>query len=247
MVRKLKNKLILILISIFLGLIIGIQVRTINRNNSVKTDEGTLRSKELALKLKKLIEERDRQKEEIDKLNNRLYEYENSSKNTDDVTKSLYKEIDSLKGLACLTDVVGEGIILKISPPLAMEDLTGDVIRDNPEFLLKLISVLNSADAAAISINGHRYSTYSAIERAGNHLKINKVAIAMPYIVNAIGDPETIKSALEIKSGVIDTIKSLGLSVSIEKKSDVKVPKLEKIPKISFTTKVVDKNGKEDN
>lgn len=242
MVKKLKNKFILIVISIVLGLAIGIQVRTINRNTSIKTDEATLRSKELALKLKKSIEERDRQKEEIDKLNNRLYEYENSSKNLDDVTRSLYNEIDSLKGLACLTDVTGEGVIIKISPPLAMEDLTGDAIRDNPEFLLKLISVLNSADAEAISINGHRYSTYSAIERAGNHLKINKTAIAMPYIVSAIGDAETLKSAMEIKSGVLDTIKALGLSVNVEKKSDVKIPKLEKIPNISFITKVKKEN-----
>lgn len=236
----------MVIISIILGLMIGIQVRTINRNASLKTDEGTLRSKELAEKLKKSIEERDRQKEEIDKLNSRLYDYENSTKNTDDVTRALYDEIDSLKELACLTDATGEGVVVKISPPLAMEDLTDDAIRDNPEFLLRLISVLNAADAEAISINGQRYSTYSEIERAGNHLKVNGTAIAMPYVINVLGDSETIKSAMEIKSGIVDTIKSFGLSVTIEKKSDVKVPKLDKVPRLSFTTKVID-NDKQKN
>lgn len=78
-----KNKLGLAIIAILLGLLIGLQIRTINLNTSQKKDGSTIRAKELADLLKKSQEERDRQKEEIQELNKKLYEYENKLKTKD--------------------------------------------------------------------------------------------------------------------------------------------------------------------
>lgn len=236
--RKLKNKLGLAIIAILLGLLIGLQIRTINLNTSQKKDGSTLRAKELAELLKKSQEERDRQKEEIQELNKKLYEYENKLKTKDNSNSELYDEIEKLKIIAGLTDVKGRGIELKISVPSNVSNVTEDVIADNPETFLKLISALNAADAEAISINGQRITSTSEVERAGNFLQINGVAIASPYIVKAIGDSDTLKSALKIKSGVVDTLNALGLVVDLTVKEDVEVEKLQKMPDIHFTTEV---------
>lgn len=147
-----KNKLGLAIIAILLGLLIGLQIRTINLNTSQKKDGSTIRAKELADLLKKSQEERDRQKEEIQELNKKLYEYENKLKTKDNSNSELYDEIEKLKIIAGLTDVKGRGIELKISVPSNVSNVTEDVIADNPETLLKLISALNAADAEAISI-----------------------------------------------------------------------------------------------
>lgn len=235
-----KNKLGLAIIAILLGLLIGLQIRTINLNTSQKKDGSTIRAraKELADLLKKSQEERDRQKEEIQELNKKLYEYENKLKTKDNSNSELYDEIEKLKIIAGLTDVKGRGIELKISVPSNVSNVTEDVIADNPETLLKLISALNAADAEAISINGQRITSTSEVERAGNFLQINGVAIASPYIVKAIGDSDTLKSALKIKSGVVDTLNALGLVVDLTVKEDVEVEKLQKMPDIHFTTEV---------
>lgn len=236
--KKLKNKIGLAVIAIILGLLIGLQIRTINLNTSQKKDGGTLRAKELAELLKKSREERDRQKEEIQELNKKLYDYETRLKSKDNPNNKLYDEIEKLKIISGLSDVKGRGIELRISVPSNVSSVTEDIIADNPETLLKLISSLNAADAEAISINGQRITSTTEIERAGNFLQINGVAVASPYIVKVIGDSDTLKSALKIKSGIIDTLNSLGLVVDLTAKEDVEVEKLQKMPDIHFTTEV---------
>lgn len=236
-----KNTIILLFVASIIGLIIGLQFRTINKNLAIKTEDGTLRSKELASELKKTMEERDRQREEIDELNTKILRYENANSDIDETTKELYSELERLKTLSCLTDVKGEGIKLEIKQPSTIKDsVLNDAIVDNPDILLKTVSVLNSADSEAISINGQRISSYSEIERASNNININGVSIASPIIIKAIGDPETLKSALSIKNGIIDQLRSLNYTVTLSKESEIIVEKLNKTPILKYSTSVTD-------
>lgn len=222
-----KTNVFLLVVSIVLGILIGIQARTIHYKQSITTDEGVLRSRELALELKKSNEERDRQRQEIEDLNNKINKYENENKNVDGITKSLYEDIDKYRKLSCLTNVTGEGIILTIKDPKPSIDSTvqGSIV-DNPEIILRLISVLNSADAEAISINGQRVSSYTEVERAGNHLVINGANISSPIIIKSIGDNNTLIPALTMKTGVVDTLKKYSYEVIISAEKEVLVEKL---------------------
>ena len=62
-----------------------------------------------------------------------------------------------------------------------------------------MISVLNAADAEAISINDQRYTSHTEIVRAGNHIEINGVSTNSPIIIKAIGNADTLESALAIR------------------------------------------------
>lgn len=226
-----KNKISfpLLIVSIVLGVIIGLQIRTITKNLSIKTDEGVLRSKELALELKKMTEERDSQRAEIEKLNNLIQEYESEFMDTDDATKLLYSEIERYKKLACLTELNGKGVIINIVDAYDADRKISSII-DNPEIILRLISVLNSAGAEAISINGQRISAYTEVERAGYFLEINGVSVSSPIIIKAIGDKDTIIPALNIKTGVIDSLRNYHFDVTISEEDNVSVEKLD-VPK----------------
>lgn len=220
-----KFSISLLIVSILLGIVIGLQVRTIKKNLSVETPEGVLRSKELAIELKKVREERDNQRAEIEKLNNLIMDYESRYKNRDDKTKILYDEIEKFKKLAGLTDVSGKGIILTINDVSEINTKLSSIL-DNPEIILRIISVLNSSGAEAISINGQRVSAYTEVEKAGHFLQVNGVNISSPIIIKAIGDKDTVIPALNIKTGVIDILRNYKFDVVVSEDDNVIVEKI---------------------
>lgn len=224
-----KISLPLLIVSIVLGVIIGLQIRTITKNLSIKTEEGVLRSKELALELKKITEERDSQRAEIEKLNNLIQKYENEYMDADETTKLLYSEIERYKKLSGLTELNGKGVIINITDAYDADRKISSIV-DNPEIILRIISVLNSAGAEAISINGQRVGSFTEVERAGHFLEINGVSVTSPMIVKAIGDKDTIIPALNIKTGVIDSLRNYHFDVTISEDDDVTVEKLN-VPK----------------
>ena len=234
---KNKNSIALLLVSIVLGIIIGLQARTVSKNNSIKTKDRELRSRELATELKKSIEERDKQRKEIEDLNNLILAYENEYRENDDKTSILYDEIEKYKKLACMTDVTGKGIIITINNPKDIED-AGSSIDNNSEIILRLISVLNSAGAEAISINGQRITAYTEVELAQRLLEINGVSVSAPIIIKAIGDKDTIIPALNIKTGVMDSLRNYGFEVIVKEDENVNVEKINMLKDFKFAKTV---------
>lgn len=232
-----KTSIILLIISIVIGIVIGIQIRTISKNQSIKTDEGVLRARELALELKKATEERERQKEEIEKLNNAIQQYEKEHMDTDDTTKFLYSELEYYRKLACLTEVEGKGIIININDSIESERKISSIV-DNPEIILRIVSVLNSSGAEAISINEQRMSSYSGIERAGNFLEINGVSITSPITIKAMGDKDTMIPALNIKTGVIDSLRNYHFDVVISEHDSIVIEKIDIINDFKYAESI---------
>ena len=58
--------------------------------------------------------------------------------------------------------------------------------------LQKLVNGLWASGAEAISINGQRLTNLSAIRHAGSAITVNYRSLARPYVVSAIGDPNSI-------------------------------------------------------
>jgi uncharacterized protein YlxW (UPF0749 family) len=60
---------------------------------------------------------------------------------------------------------------------------------------------------------------------------VDGYAVGQPFDVLAIGDPATLEVGLKIPGGAIDTLDALdGTKVSVERRSDVRVPALEDPP-----------------
>lgn len=68
------------------------------------------------------------------------------------------------------------------------------LVRD--EDLAKLVDGLWSAGAEAISINGQRLSTLSAIRNVGAAVHVNGLPVSPPYTVQAIGNTQNLQSKL---------------------------------------------------
>ena len=141
-------------------------------------------------------------------------------------SEALRAELDQLEITAGLTDVEGPGVTV-ILEDSSSANLTGDeadyLIHDSD--LLSVINELRSAGAEAISLNGERILATSEVRCTGAVVTVNGRRYAAPYIIFAIGDKDTLYSALTMRSGVVDVLSQWGISVKVTASDLLLIPK----------------------
>lgn|SRR5690625_1578371 len=236
--KKSKELLALTLVSIFLGIILAIQFKTVNRT----VGEGVLptqRAQQLAAELKKVQAERDSYLNRVNELEEKIEQYEKGEVDQDAYAENLYKDTLKYRMLAGYMDLEGEGIILEINdPPEEVQVGGGFTIVDELDLILQIISILNAADAEAISINDQRYTTYTEIVRAGNHIEINGVSTNAPIVIKAIGNPDTLESALMFKGGVVWELRRYNYLVHLTQDKNIQIPKYRMVKEFKYAVPV---------
>lgn len=233
--RNTRGKIAIILVSILLGIILAIQFKTVNKT----VGEGVLptqRAQQLAIELKKVQEERDSLIKALNEAESKIKQYEKGEADNDVFVENLYKDLEKYRILAGYVDLEGPGIILEIKDPPADVQYGIDYsIVDDIDLILQTISVLNAAQAEAISINDQRYTSFTEIVRAADHIEVNGVSINSPIVIKAIGDPETLESALSIKRGIVWTLRYYNYEVNLIKENNIKIPKYRKLVEFVYS------------
>ena len=236
--KKTRDILALLLLSIFLGLILSIQFRTVNKS----VGEGLLptqRAQQLAVELKKAQSEKESQTNRIQELESKIEQYEKGGVDNDVYAENLYKDTMKYRILAGYVDLEGPGIVLEVNdPPVDIQFGEGYSILDELDLILQIVSILNAAQAEAISINDQRYTAFTEVVRAGNHIEINGVSTSSPIIIKAIGNPDTLESALAIKRGIVWQLRNYDYIVNLTQDKNISIPKYRKIKDFIFANPV---------
>ena len=127
----------------------------------------------------KLAEKFQNTTSELDDARNQAAQNDSSSKNTSE----LIKKYTIVSGK---TDVTGQGIIIKYKP--SDNEAKADMVKD----LRDIVNEIKNAGAEAISINDHRVVTSTYIICGGNIINVNGEKIGSPFVIKAIGLPETL-------------------------------------------------------
>ncbi|MGO1470039.1 MAG: DUF881 domain-containing protein [Tissierella sp.] len=234
--KKKSERLALVLVSVILGLILSIQFRTVNKS----VGEGVLptqRAQELASELKKVQDERDTQMNRIEELESQIKKHEKDEIDKSSHAESLYEDAMKYRTLAGYVDLEGPGIILEINdPPGDTQYSDGYGVVDQLDLILQIVSILNAADAEAISINDQRYTSFTEIVRAGDHIEINGVSTNSPLVIKAIGNPNTLESALAIKRGVVWQLKNYNYMTLLTQDKNIVIPKYRKVKELKYSS-----------
>lgn len=118
----------------------------------------------------------------------------------------------------------GPGIVITVDSNPAPRPEDGRVTERDLQIL---INGLWYAGAEAISINGHRLSTMSAIAQAGQSLTVNYRSLNRPYRIVALGNAEQLDRRITSNAaGQYWTarVNSAGLRFTIETSDDLTVP-----------------------
>ena len=232
--EKLKGKtlqtLSLMLVFIAMGLMISMQFKTVQGGNRLPISISATnyaRSEELTQQLKKVQEEKANLEQQLEELTKRFKEYEDAASKDDAALKNLQQDVEKYKILAGLTDMVGPGVIVTVNDsdlqPRDGEDPNLYLVHD--EDLLNIVNELKAGGAEAIAINDQRIIAMSEIRCVGPTININSTRYAPPYVIKAIGDPDTLQAALNLKGGIVDTLRFYGIKVDIQTSDKIVVPK----------------------
>ncbi|MDD4569742.1 MAG: DUF881 domain-containing protein [Tepidanaerobacteraceae bacterium] len=207
-----------------LGMLLVAQFRSVQISGGAAT--ALQRAQELSSQLKTVTDERDVYKKELLELRNRINEYENSASKISGITDAMKKELEKVRMSAGLMAGTGQGLIITLDdsnlPRQPGEDPNLFLIHD--EDLLKVINELFAAGAEAVSVNGQRIITNSEIRCVGPTIIINSVKLAPPFIIHAVGDPDTLETSLKMRGGVIESLQVFGIQVGIKKQDKIEMP-----------------------
>lgn len=198
-------------VCVVLGIMLAVQFRT---TQDIRASIPFQRVEDLSQRLSQTEKERDALVKEVHQLR-QTANHEIPS-----------KEMEVLKMGAGVTAVQGPGIIVTIDdskrPTKPGENPNLYLIHDDD--ILKVINELWAAGAEAVSINEQRLIASSEIRCAGPTLSVNNTRYSPPYDIRAIGEPQTLDTALKMRGGVIETLQFWGIQVSVKKVEVVKVP-----------------------
>ncbi|MGH3367991.1 MAG: DUF881 domain-containing protein [Nocardioidaceae bacterium] len=143
------------------------------------------------------------------------------------VGQSLAGRLDRLGATSGTQPVTGPGMVITAddAPPTGA-DRVGQVLDTD---LQKLVNALWVAGAEAVSINGQRINGRTAIRGAGSAITVNYRSLTRPYVIRAIGDPDSLPARLlETEGGRawLDLHQNFGVRFTTETRRSITVPGL---------------------
>lgn len=227
-----KGKIAVAIICGVLGLILAMQIKSVRE----VTEGGflsTQKAQTLTAELRQLRLEKELLYEELTDLENRLRQYELSEADENLMIKNLKNDLEKYQLMAGYLPGIGPGVIITLDDPPdnnQHQSGGGSFIVYNYELLLELINTLNAAGAEAISINDQRYVSTTAIHYTANSLQINDTATSPPYEIKAVGNPETLEAALNMRYGIVWQMRQYyNLQINVQKSDEIQVPRYQRL------------------
>ncbi len=225
------------ILSMLIGIVLAVQIST-----TAGSDQGGLvplaKLKGYEQALKDVRAEKEAALEELGALEKRLKEIEETKAMDDESLNNLVINVEKYKMASGSSDVAGPGVFIVIKDPPAMDDHLGageSSIAYNPDLLLSVVNKLKEAGAEAISINEQRIVNTTEISLAGNNIVINGKDTAPPYAIKAIGNPETLQSAITIRGGIVEEMKNIhGLVVNVKQEEYLQIARYSANPKFVY-------------
>jgi len=243
------KNLVIGLICFLLVFMVTAQMRTIRVSS---TDISRLKTEnELRDEINQWKDIYETATERINELNSQITEYQNSAAEDDKAVALIKTELDNTKLLAGLVEVEGQGLVITLDDTAALTQIAKDagyydpnayIIHDSD--LVMIVNELLSAGAEAISINGQRITGLTSIRCTGPQVIINGIRTVAPFKITAIGEATTLKGALSLRGGIIDSIKADNIDVTIETSGDMIIPAYEKTINYQYAKTVQEGAGK---
>ncbi|WP_347488325.1 DUF881 domain-containing protein [Desulfoscipio sp. XC116] len=211
---------IMVLVGLVMGFILAVQFR-VTRDIAENTPDLD-RTITLAQELDKARDSRDQLQVKVDDLRNQL-----DSAVTGPELSKLKEELDKARQEAGMKEVRGAGVEVTLNDSSkALQP------GDNPNFyvlhdgdVLRTLNELKAAGARAISLNGQRIISTTEVRCIGPTILVNKnQRLSPPFVISAIGNPETLAGSLKMKNGVVDYLQFFGIEVDVKKVDKLAVP-----------------------
>lgn len=202
----------------FLGTIMTWQYKSIRENQKISSvDNFRIENLKDELLIQKNLND-DLSVRNIE-LELQISQLENAKGDINLLERNLKNELDKARLVAGLSDVKGEGIIIRL------DNTDVGLVTDTD--ILNILNELRATDAQAISVNGERIVSVSEVRETTGYIIINGQQMYAPFEIKAIADPVKLENALNILGGVVENLVELyRLNCTIEKKDEIYINKV---------------------
>ena len=225
-----KNKKIAVLLGAMCFLLtigIFIQVKTVSQSGTQAA--RTMGEKELRDNVLELKEKYEKQYKILEGKEKELNALISSVSVNDSTSSELSEKLNEINAQIGLTALQGEGIIIRLEDGDESANTTArdSVVHDTD--LKAIVNDLCTAGAEAISINGQRVVTTTAITCIGNVIKINDEKIGNPFEIRAIGSKARLDGAVSMNGRTLSQMKKDGIKVEVKRSDSVVVSRFDGI------------------
>ncbi len=221
--NKLKISIVLGVMCFALTYGVVVQIKTVENSNvkvSQNYEENNLRAEVLKFK-----EKYDNKSKDLEKAEKELEKERKEATQNNTELENSEIQIKKANKMIGLSEVKGPGVIItlkdgKVTPNT--KSVTELIVHDID--VLSVINELKNAGAEAISINDQRVVSTTAFSCEGNVININKVKVGTPFVIKAIGLPESLE-ALSRPGGYLEYLERYAVETKLEKTNELTIPK----------------------
>ncbi|WP_432825302.1 DUF881 domain-containing protein [Dactylosporangium sp. CA-092794] len=217
---KLPANLVIAVLLALLGFAVAVQFKAGGSDKEL----SSARPEDLVRILSDLDAQQQRLRGEISDLEETQRQLDSGAQGRDAALAEARKRADELGILAGTGPAEGPGLQI---------DVTQGTDAIKSETILDAVEELRGAGAEAMQISGAGgpavrivASTYFVDAPQGGRLTVDGTTLAPPYTITVIGGPDTMRTALNIPGGVVDSVRQRGGTVSVREADPVHVTAL---------------------
>ena len=176
------------------------------------------RTSDLVRILDDLSAQRERLSAEEVRLRATLADLETGVDQAQAAREATRERVETLRILAGSTVVVGPGVVLTIA------DREGALQASD---LLDAVQELRDAGAEAIAVDGERVVVTTAIIDSAEGIVVGDAVVQSPYVIEAIGPPDTLASGLSFPGGVLESVREAGAQGVVSRRDSLQIAPVE--------------------
>jgi uncharacterized protein YlxW (UPF0749 family) len=225
--KKVKGKrVVLSLVLLVLGYMLSFSYHFTKSENEEADMTGSQWERDSGLRSQLIsMEERNRRlQKELDSKQGQVLQFEKDLSKEAQVYFNLAEDAEKYRMYLGKVAVMGKGVEVTLAdgdynPSEA--NVNSYIVHEHHVF--KVINELYISGASAVAVNGQRLSHDSYILCNGPVIEIDGKQHPAPFVIEAIGDPEVLSSALNLTGGVKDSLVNENIQFSLEEKAEIKM------------------------
>lgn len=179
---------------------------------------STLRQTDLVELLKSLDSANERASEQVEDLTRTRDELATSTQQSKEAQAQADRRAAQLGILAGTLGARGQGVELTIEDPDK---------KVNAAILLDAVEELRDSGAEAIVVNGTaRVVAQTYFLDDGDDVRVGGRAVSRPFVIEAIGDADTLAEAMRIRGGLLDRVEANGGDLRVKKRAKITITAL---------------------
>lgn len=226
--KKPRKQFVILLVCIVTGFIVGYSYNLAEDDREQKSSDMFYQTS--SVYREELIDQQERNKqlqEELENLQAQIRDYEQQFLNDDTTYEEQLKEVNRIRLLLGDLEATGSGIRIQLMDG----DYDGQTNPNNyvvhESHIFSLLHELKISGAEAIAINGKRLQPNSYISCNGPVITVDGQQFPAPFVIEAIGNPNTLSTALDIPGGMMDQLLMDNVVVELSEEATIQMTSIQ--------------------